>query len=313
MNKKGFTLIELLIVIGIIAILAAAVIVAINPGQQFAAARDATRESHLSTLYNSLISYQVSNQGTWGDIDLPQEPTEVCDTNEHDSNTCETEELIDLSPLVDENHINQIPVDPQGGESDYGTGYLVMEGGVILIANNHETRFIAQGISEEDFDNEVWDQWPDLDGYIYNEGQHEDMWEIGHEGDDCAPDCPEWSNSKEDSYLLLESTSWGSEIRGTSPAWTASELVDLSDFNQLKAEVESQETGGMVVYVYLQVSSDKEADNSNYKVQTTDDSFSEDKTDTVELDVSEINEGYVQIMFRTAQEMKLKSHRFWLE
>ena len=149
-DKRGFTLIELLIVIGIIAILAAAVIVAINPGQQFAAARDATRESHLSTLYNSLISYQVANQGTWGDIDLPQEPTEICDTNEHESSTCETEGLIDLSAPTP-NYINQIPVDPHA--EDDGTGYKIAEGSVQLLAKYWETRFIGIGVTADQVEN----------------------------------------------------------------------------------------------------------------------------------------------------------------
>ncbi len=46
-TRKGFTLIELLIVIGIISILAAAVIVIITPGERLLLARESTRASHM--------------------------------------------------------------------------------------------------------------------------------------------------------------------------------------------------------------------------------------------------------------------------
>ena len=46
----GFTLIELLIVIGIIAILAAAVVITITPGERLKSAREATRASHMAAI-----------------------------------------------------------------------------------------------------------------------------------------------------------------------------------------------------------------------------------------------------------------------
>ena len=81
-DKKAFTLIELLIVIGIIAILAAAVIIAINPGQQFAAARDAVRESHINSLKQSFLGYRIDNHGSFSELDIPVQFQEVCNTNE---------------------------------------------------------------------------------------------------------------------------------------------------------------------------------------------------------------------------------------
>ncbi len=53
-SQKGFTLIELLIVIGIIAILAAAVIITITPGQRLREAREATRSSHMTAIGTAL-------------------------------------------------------------------------------------------------------------------------------------------------------------------------------------------------------------------------------------------------------------------
>ena len=57
--KKGFTLIELLIVIGIISILATAVVLVLNPAQLLAQARDSTRISDLRSI-NSAIGLYLS-------------------------------------------------------------------------------------------------------------------------------------------------------------------------------------------------------------------------------------------------------------
>lgn len=61
--QKGFTLIELLIVITILGVLAAVVIVAINPLEQLARSRDAGRVSSVGQLGHAMQAY-VTNQGS---------------------------------------------------------------------------------------------------------------------------------------------------------------------------------------------------------------------------------------------------------
>ena len=56
-TAKGFTLVELLIVIAILAILAAAVVVVINPGQLLAQARDAQRMNDLPAVRDALMLF----------------------------------------------------------------------------------------------------------------------------------------------------------------------------------------------------------------------------------------------------------------
>lgn len=65
-NKSGagFTLIELLIVIGIIAILAAIIYVAVDPARRFAEARNAERWSSVNSILNAYLKYTVDNKGT---------------------------------------------------------------------------------------------------------------------------------------------------------------------------------------------------------------------------------------------------------
>lgn len=65
-SQKGFTLIEILVVIGMIAILATVVLIAINPARQFAQGRNSQRTSNVNAILNAIGQYVADNKG-----DLP--------------------------------------------------------------------------------------------------------------------------------------------------------------------------------------------------------------------------------------------------
>lgn len=69
-NKKlspssGFTLVELLVVIAVLGVLAAVVLIAINPVEQLARGRDAGRKNGLGQIHNSLQAYYTSHGGEY--------------------------------------------------------------------------------------------------------------------------------------------------------------------------------------------------------------------------------------------------------
>lgn len=101
-NTAGFTLIELLIVIGILAILVTAVIIAIQPGRQFQQARNATRWSHMNAIANAVYGYVIDN-GDWLAGCPPAYPTT---TTVDVAGGCD-----DLTPT----YLPEFPADPQGG------------------------------------------------------------------------------------------------------------------------------------------------------------------------------------------------------
>lgn len=61
--SKGFTLIELLVVIGILGILLAIVLIAINPARQFAQANNTKRSSDVTTILNAIHQYSADHHG----------------------------------------------------------------------------------------------------------------------------------------------------------------------------------------------------------------------------------------------------------
>src|SRR6266480_1007995 len=62
-REEGFTLIELLVVIGILAILLAITLIAINPARQFGQANDTKRRSDANAILNAVGQYSASNSG----------------------------------------------------------------------------------------------------------------------------------------------------------------------------------------------------------------------------------------------------------
>lgn len=61
--QKGFTLIELLVVIGVLAVLLAIVLIAINPARQFSQANNTKRSSDVNALLNAIHQYAADNKG----------------------------------------------------------------------------------------------------------------------------------------------------------------------------------------------------------------------------------------------------------
>ncbi len=124
-SYKGFTLIELLVVIGILAVLLAIVLIAINPARQFAQANDTKRRSDVNAILNAVDQYAADNSGDLSQLNIPSGTAGAISST--GVNIC--------SKLVTK-YLAALPSDPTTGSpkgsvtdcaAAYSTGYTIVK------------------------------------------------------------------------------------------------------------------------------------------------------------------------------------------
>ena len=125
--RRGFTLIELLLVIGIIAILASIVIVAINPTKQLGDARDAQRRSDVNTILNAVYQYAIDNNGNLPSGIPTTAPKMICQST-LDPATCIAAGYLGVNlRMLTGSYLTGIPKDPKVTTTGTGTRYDIVQ------------------------------------------------------------------------------------------------------------------------------------------------------------------------------------------
>ncbi|MDP4010842.1 MAG: type II secretion system protein [Candidatus Roizmanbacteria bacterium] len=125
-NRKGFTLIELLVVIGILAVLLAITLIAVNPAQNLQDADDTKRRSDVNAILNAVSQYMVDNNGV-APTAITATPTDLGNLG------------INICTLIVPTYIAALPQDPLSSNGvdisagdcagTYSTGYDISAAG----------------------------------------------------------------------------------------------------------------------------------------------------------------------------------------
>lgn len=138
--RKGITLIEIVIAIALITVIGGAIIVATNPFNQVAGARNQQRTLHLQAIMNSVrqnIAESGTNAFTCVSGPIPTTATLMSSAGGYD-----------IAPCLIPTYITALPFDPSTAgaryvsNADYATGYAIRRdattGQVILTAPGAE-------------------------------------------------------------------------------------------------------------------------------------------------------------------------------
>ena len=125
-QRKAFTLIEILIVIGLIAVLAGVLIVALNPARQFSQARNAQRWNNIDTVMGAVISNLTDNRGTFTCAagTIPATAADMTSTTGASN--------YNIGPCLSPTYAVSVPFDPSAtgahwtSTADYDLGYTIM-------------------------------------------------------------------------------------------------------------------------------------------------------------------------------------------
>ena len=143
-KQNGFTLIEILVVIGIIAILAAVVIIAINPARQFAQARNSQRSSNVNAILNAVWQRMVDNKGVWdndcglgvgNDVDLPGVASQIGTGG------------VDIAACVVPTYLPSMVWDPTTGDAVNAGYYISQDVGGRITVSAPDTEIATTDIS----------------------------------------------------------------------------------------------------------------------------------------------------------------------
>lgn len=130
-KQKGFTLIEVLVVIGIIAILAAVVLVAVNPSRQFKLARDSQRVSNVNAILNAVHQNISEHKGSFVCAGVMRELPTIARVIKYSTTSPDSEG--DIASCLVPDYLSSLPVDPSivgahfASTTDYNTGYEIFK------------------------------------------------------------------------------------------------------------------------------------------------------------------------------------------